>query len=122
MLVVSQAVLSCGFSASSPQQSSLYAVIQLWISSADMPSLSQNVPSGVFAEGCSRGDFSLCCLLLDSDCAWGESPQILSPASQLLTFILIPRPSCFSFPLCHWPAGKLGRGQNMGFAVTQIRM
>lgn len=102
MLVVSQAVLSCGFSASSAELSFLYAVIQPRISGADMTGLSQNAPSGVFAEGGSQGDFSLCLLPdLDPVCP-GESLHgfchqlpSFSLCSNSLAFLLI------SFPLCH---------------------
>lgn len=86
MLVVSQAVLSCGFSVSSADLSFLYAVIRPRISGADMTGLSQNAPSGVFAEGSSQGDFSLCLLPdLDPSALGRVSTVFLSPASQLLT-------------------------------------
>lgn len=96
MLVVSQAVLSCGFSASSPELSSLHAVIQLRISSADMSGLSQNTPSGVFAEGGSQGYFSLC-LLPDLDpCALGRVFTAFVTSFPASHFVLIPWPFCSS--------------------------
>ena len=96
MLVVSQAVLSCGFSASSAELSSLYAVIQPRISGADMTGLSQNAPSGVFAEGGSQGDFSLS-LLPDLDpSALGRVSTVFVTSFPASHFVLIPWPFCAS--------------------------
>lgn len=92
MLVVSQAVLSCRFSASSPELSSLYAVIHLGLAALTCPAFSRNAPSGVFAEGGSQGDFSLCLLP-------GLDPSVLGRVSTVFVasfpashFVLIPWP------------------------------
>lgn len=85
MLVVSQAVLSCGFSASSPELSSLYAVIHLGLAALTCPAFLGMLPVVCLQKVAHRVTFlSVYCQAWIRR-SWGECPQFLSPAFQLLT-------------------------------------
>lgn len=82
MLVVSQAVLSCGFSASSPELSCLYAVIHLGLAAPTCPAFLGMLPVVCLQKVAHRVIFSLFTARLGSVCP-GES--VHSFCGQLLT-------------------------------------
>lgn len=101
MLVVSQAVLSCGFSASSPELSCLYAVIHLGLAAPTCPAFLGMLPVVCLQKVAHRVTFLSVYCQTWIRLPWGECPQFFR---QLSSFSLCSNSLAFrliSFPLCH---------------------